>query len=249
MSKTEPIEIPNPVPKSERDVVMSYILVAIIIILTLILLIRIFSGNTERNLKGPVVIDVHRTRHIEVKELAQHLRNRKEKLNAALAGKVTVALYKPQIEKITKNLKKFVDQIPQSPTKDELMEQLMVDIHSQEGSLEYEDNKKTGKDCLNEMNGYLTLIENALVKGLIATGFLDLTPMTDLLLNLENEIENNAILDKKEEVQSVGLTGIKVFNGKAFGESKEIENHLKLTKEFNRGNENTIGSMEFENFE
>lgn len=236
-----------------KDMLLGYILVAIIIILTLILLVRILSANKPKSLKGPVVIDSHRTKHIEVKELAEHLQNRKEKLKGALGGQLSIALYKPQLEKITKNLKKFIDQIPESDIKTELYEQLLVDIHSQEGSLEYEDNKKTGRESLNEVIGHIDMIQKALVRGCIDKGFLDISPMTDLLILLEEEIENQKIEAKKKAAykpeEKISLTGAKVFNGKKFGDSKETENHHKIKNDFNRGDSNVIGSMEYENFD
>ena len=228
MSKTEPIEIPNPVPKSERDVVMSYILVAIIIVLFLILLMRIFAGDGPPNtVDGPVVIDARQTRHIKVKELAEHLRNRREKLSAAMKSEIVIALHKPQMEKINKNLKRFISQIPKSTEKDELYDHMMTSIQlsnakglsdtirKQEDSLEHGDvenehgrrkndysNGKTGKECFNEMIGKIEMIENALTKGLISNGFLDLTPMTDLLLSLDQKINNEVLPSDKKIMEN-----------------------------------------------
>lgn len=248
MGDREPTQVPGP-QLDDKEILTSYILIAIIIVFFLILLVRIFAGNKTANVKGPVVIDVQRTRHIEVKDLAKHLQTRREKLVAVLAGRLSVLTYKPQLEKITKNLKKFIDQIPDSAAKIELEEAMAVAIHSQEGSLEYEDNKKTGKECLNELVGHMEMIESALQKGLIQNGFLDLTPMTELLLSLEGDLQNAVLSPDKKPVENISLTAGNNKKIKGLGESTENYNHIKYDKEFKRGYGNVLGSMEFEAFD
>lgn len=275
MSGKKPIQVSNSLlPDSKLFV--SYILVAIIIVLFLILLMRIFAGDGPPNtVDGPVVIDARQTRHIKVKELAEHLRNRREKLSAAMKSEIVIALHKPQIEKINKNLKRFISQIPKSTEKDELYDHMMTSIQlsnakglsdtirKQEDSLEHGDvenehsrrkndysNGKTGKECFNEMIGKIEMIENALTKGLISNGFLDLTPMTDLLLSLDQKINNEVLPSDKKIMENISLTNAQIGQKcKGFGDSCETLNHQKIDKEFKGGYQNTIGSMEFESFD